>query len=249
MIAKTASFAILATAFPLLAAEPTELKPIMAVPDKVVLKVDFNAKDAVLDTKVFTPFSATRWAVEDGVLRGKPSPPEFLKGKPPYHAGINPRLTIKTETTDVIARFDIPFIGGDAVWRLPQVQFGPTANFVWHENGEGSVMINRKGTGLIQLAKYPDFKMEPGRWYQVLAESKGDELVIQFAGGPTFYGKHETFKPKAGKSSLGVSGNPKGTVELANLCIWTVKKETTADWDKKKEKFPALMDVALPRKK
>ena len=59
----------------------------------------------------------------------------------------------------------------------------------------------------MQLASAPDFKIESGRWYRGLAEIKGDEFVIQFAGDPTLYGKHASFSGE--KDGFGVAG-PKG---------------------------------------
>jgi hypothetical protein len=60
-----------------LSAEPsTELKPLMAVPEKIVFEADFSKPDHA-DKANWTRRQGTRWNIVDGLLVGMPSPAEF----------------------------------------------------------------------------------------------------------------------------------------------------------------------------
>ena len=102
----------------------------------------------------------------------------------------------------------------------------------------------------LQVASAPDFKIESGKWYRALAEIKGDEVVIQFANGPTLYGKHASFTGK--NDGFGVAGPKGGTVELDNVTVWSVKPEAASSWAKTREGLPkpeAVVVKKAPEKK
>jgi hypothetical protein len=64
---------------------PANLKPMMAVPDAVVLKDDFSRSHA-LQKGVWQTRQGTRWSIEDGVLRGQQSSPEYQAKKKDHFA-------------------------------------------------------------------------------------------------------------------------------------------------------------------
>lgn len=61
----------------------------------------------------------------------------------------------------------------------------------------------------LRVGEAKDFRYEPGKRYHFLAEMKGDEAVVQVAGGPTFYAKHACLAkaaPKSENNGIGIAG-------------------------------------------
>src|SRR4051812_23135208 len=73
-------------------AEPAILKPLLALPDKIILQEDYSLPKP-LAPEVYSKRQGTQWAIEDGVLRGRPSPPEF-QAKKQDHQGLEARISI-----------------------------------------------------------------------------------------------------------------------------------------------------------
>ena len=217
------------------------LQPLLALPDQVVLREDFATAKPIEKSK-FTMRQGTRWTIADGVLRGIESSPEF-QAKKKDHFGYEPRLSIPACPPEFIIQFDVRFIGGKPTAIVPFVEFGHhVARVAWA--GAGAKLVVDSET--TQLAAAPNFKIEDGKWYRALAEIKGDEFVIQFAGGPTLHGKHPGI---AGKNDgFGVAGTKGGTVELDNLTVWSVKPEPNPRWAAARAKLPTAEPVVVKQK-
>ncbi|HEY2414270.1 MAG TPA: hypothetical protein VGI40_18645 [Pirellulaceae bacterium] len=214
------------------AAEPASLKPLMAVPDKIILQEDYS-QPKPLASDVYSKRQGTQWVIEDGVLRGRPSPPEF-QAKKQDHQGLEARISIPACPRDFLIQFDVRFLGGEPTPRFPFLEFGHhMARLTWSNGGEATLSADGES---VLLAKLPSFKIEPGRWYHALGETKGEEIVIQFADGPTIYGKHASLDKE--KSGFGVCGTKGGTVELDNVTVWSVKAETQPDWPQRRSQLP-----------
>lgn len=222
-------------------AEPANLKPLLAVPDKIVLQEDYSQPKS-LAPEVYSKRQGTQWAIDEGVLRGSPSPPEF-QAKKQDHQGFEPRISIPACPRDFLIQFDVRFIGGEPTPRFPFLEFGHhMARLAWSNGGEATLVADGES---VLLAKVPNFKIEPGRWYRALGETKREEIVIQFAGGPTIYGKHASLDNE--KSGFGVCGTKGGTVELDNVTVWSVKAETQPDWPQQRSKLPQVEPTALKK--
>ena len=224
------------------AADFPVLKPLLAIPDQVVLREDFTTSRPLEKAK-FTARQGTRWTMADGVLRGIESSAEF-QAKKKDHFGYEPRLSIPACPQEFIIQFDVRFIGGKPTAIVPFVEFGHHIARVAWAGGNGAKLV--ADTETVQLATLPDFKIEDGKWYRALGEIKGDELVIQFAGGPTLYGKHASLSGK--NDGFGVAGTKAGTVELDNLTVWSVKPETNPQWATTRAKFPAVTATIVKQK-
>src|SRR3954471_21169425 len=74
------------------AADQIALKPLRAIPDQVVLHEDYS-QPKKLAAEIYSIRQGTQWAVEDGVLRGRPSPPEY-QAKKADHQGLEARISI-----------------------------------------------------------------------------------------------------------------------------------------------------------
>lgn len=221
--------------------EPAALKPLLAVPDKIILQEDYS-QPKPLALEIYSKRQGTQWAIEDGVLRGRPSTPEF-QAKKQDHQGLEARISIPACPRDFIIQFEVRFIGGGPAPRFPFVEFGHhMARLAWSNGGEATLAADGES---VLLANVPNFKIEPGPWYRGLGESKGEEIVIQFADGPTIYGKHPSLDNE--KSGFGVCGTRGGTVELDNITVWSVKPETQANWPQQRSKLPQPEPTVLKK--
>ncbi|MCX7005984.1 MAG: hypothetical protein NTY53_01810 [Kiritimatiellaeota bacterium] len=140
------------------------------------------------------------------------------------------------------------FVGGKPVPPLPSRNI-PALDLGHHiarvEFGVEGLRLLAEGE-TVQLASCPDFKLEMGRCYRVLAEARDDELVVQFAGGPTLHGKHPAFK--AEDHQLAVIGLIEGEVELDDVTLWSVKPEPQPGWAAALAKLPpAELKIIRPK--
>lgn len=206
-----------------LGAAPPNLKPLMAVPDKIVLEEDFS-KAKPLVKGVWQARQGTRWAIEEGVLRGRPSTPEYQASRKD-HKGTEARISLPACPQEYIIRFSARFLEGEPTTVVPFVEFGHhCVRIAWA--GGGARMLADSESVLVN--ETPKFKVEPGKWMHGLAEMKGDELVVQFADGPTLYAKHPRFA--AEKDGFGLAGTKGGTVELDDVTVWSVKPDEQSGW-------------------
>jgi hypothetical protein len=227
-------------------ASAADLQLLLAVPDQIVLQDDFS-KSRPLDKKAWAKRQGTQWAVEDGVLRGKPSTPEFQASKKD-HQGLEPRLSAPITPAQFIAKFSVRFVGGSETAIVPFVEFGHHVCRLRFTKNGAELLADGEST---KVAESKDLKVEPGKWLHVLAEMKGNEFVIQFDGGPTLYAKHACFaKPvPSGGNGLGLAGPKDGIVELDNVTLWSIKPDAQPSWASKRDALPKFAPVTLATKK
>lgn len=228
------------------AALAADLKPMMAVPDQIVLQDDFS-KPGLPNKEQWSPRQGTRWVVEEGVLRGRPSTSEY-QAKRSHHKGLEPRLSTPATPAQFIARFSVRFSGGSETAIVPFIEFG---------HHICRIRLTQEGTEVladgesVKVAESKELKYEPGRWYHVLAELKGEEVVIQFEGGPALHASHPCFaKPTpSGGSGLGLAGPSAGTVELDNVTLWSIRPDPQPGWAARRESLPRFNHVQAATKK
>jgi hypothetical protein len=236
---------ILAFLFLVSLVQAADLKPLLAQPDQIVLQDDFS-KSGPLDKKAWAKRQGTQWAVEDGVLRGKPSTPEFQASKKD-HKGLEPRLSAPITPAQFIAKFSVRFDGGSETAVVPFVEFGHHVCRLRLTKDGVEVLADGEST---KVAESKALKYEPGKWLHALAELKGDEFVIQFDGGPTLYAKHACFaKPvESGGNGLGLAGPKDGTVELDDVTLWSINAEAQPGWPAKRAALPTFKPVVIVKK-
>jgi hypothetical protein len=80
---------------------------------------------------------------------------------------------------------------------------------------------------------------------------KGDELVVQFSGGPTIFAKNASFAlpPSAGGSGLGVAGPKHGKVEIDEVTMWSIRTEEQPGWAAMRATFPPFEPLTVKEKK
>jgi hypothetical protein len=227
------------------AESPHSLKPLLAVPDQVVLENDFSDASQ-LRKDHWRPNMGTRWAVVDGVLRGMPSTAEYQASKPD-HQGFEPRILVPVTPTQCIARFSVRFSEGAETAIVPFIEIGHHVARVKFTNDSVFLLADHDS---LKVAETRELKYEPGRWYHVLAELKGDEFVIQFADGPTLYAKDPSYAlpPPSGAPGLGIAGPKGGVAEIDNVTIWSIKPTEQSDWAARQKGFAKFEPVRVKEK-
>lgn len=232
------------------AAEPA-LQPLMLVPDKVLFADDFSTPRNDLKPKKpeegdsWIPNQGTRWVVEDGVLRGRASSAEY-QASHETHKGLHPRIVLAKTPENYVLRFSLrlvegkPFVAEQRRSISPFVEIGHhIARVTW---GAGGAMLLAEGDSL-QIAGAPGFKLEMGRWYHVMVEKRDDEVVVQFADGPTLHGKHPSYQ--SDKHFVMVGGLEAGVMELDNVTVWSIQDSTQPGWPQTLTKFPPAQSVRI----
>ncbi len=216
---------------------PFSLEPQLALPDQVLLEDDFSG-DGSFDRKQWSPRQGTRWEIKDGVLRGIESTAEF-KATHSSHKGFNPRINAWSCPREFIATFSVRFTGGE-ITLATFIEFG--RHVCRTQNGENGLEMVVEGSS-IRIAEAKGFRYELGKWYRVMAERKGDEVLMQIQDGPTLYGKHPGFAEASvgkGLSGVGFAGPRAGVMELDDVVIWSVKPEPNPKADAARKQFPML---------
>ncbi|MGI9440905.1 MAG: hypothetical protein ACR2N1_00480 [Rubripirellula sp.] len=221
-------------------------KPVLAIPNQVILQENFD-QTMPLPKKTWLQRQGTRWAVEDGVLRGQQSSPEYQAAKQD-HFGYEPRLSVSATPQDFIACLKIRFIGGRETAITPFIEF---------DHHVCRVRFSQKGAILLadhevwKVAEAADFIWKPNQWYSITAERRGSEFVMQIADGPTLFADHSAFGQSAssGGNGLGVAGPRKGEIEIDDLTIWSIQKQARTGWPALRAKLPKLKPVQLKKPK
>ncbi len=224
------------------AQSPSELKPLMAIPDQTVLHDDFE-KSKPLNKEQWGPRMGTQWTMVDGVLRGKPSTSEYQASKKD-HQGFEPRISSPITPAQFIAKFSFRFSGGSETAIVPFVEFGHHVARVKFSNDGVFLLADHDA---MKVAEAKAFHYEPGKWYHALAELKNDEFVIQFLGGPTLYAKHTSYAAPApsGGNGFGIAGPKDGTAEIDNVTLWSIQAKEQSSWPAIRSAFPKFEPVSV----
>lgn len=226
--------------------QAADLQPLLALPDQTVQQDDFSASGAV-DKQRWSKKMGTQWTIEDGVLRGTPSTPEYQSSKKD-HQGFEPRISAPLTPTQFIAKISVRFDGGSETPIVPFVEFGHHVCRIRFTKAGVEMLADHEST---KIAESKELKYEPGRWYHLLAELKGDEVVVQFDNGVILYAKHPCFTKPApsGANGLGIAGPKGGTAEIDHVTLWSIKPETQPSWKAKCDTLPKFTPVAVTKKK
>lgn len=243
---KASPLALLLLAFSSASLCAADLKPLLAQPDQVVLQDDFS-KAGAFNKQQWGARQGTQWVVEEGVLRGRPSTPEF-RAKRKDHFGYEPRISAPITPAQFIAQFSVRFSGGSETAIVPFLEFGHHVCRLRLSKDGAELLVDGES---LKVAESKELKYEPGKWYHVLAEMKGDEFVIQFADGPVLHARHTGFSkaPEKGGSGVGIAGPKDGMVEIDNVTLWSIKPEEQAGWAAKRGGLPKFEPVAVSKGK
>ncbi|MEI7652098.1 MAG: hypothetical protein WCJ96_08830 [Verrucomicrobiota bacterium] len=213
-----------------------DLKPRLLIADQPVFADDFSqprelkavaAKSPTVGA--WNPNQGTRWKVADGVLRGEASTAEYQAAHD-THKGVHPRIVLTKTPAEYILQLSFrlvdgkAFIAGERKSVAPFIEIGHhIARVTWGPNG---AMLLADGDSL-QLDVAKEYKLENGKWYTVMVERRADEVFVQFQDGPSFYGKHPSYKSELHAVMLG--GLEAGHMEIDNVTVWSIKAGRQAD--------------------
>lgn len=233
-----------------------DMRPRLLIPDKVVFADDFSeARElkavAAKSPQVgaWNPNQGTRWKVADGVLKGEASSAEYQAAHD-THKGVHPRIVLTKTPADYILRFSMrvidgkPFVAGQRKSVPPFIEIGHhIARLTWGENG--AMLLADGDTLQVDVAK--DFKLEPGKWVTVMVERRADEVFVQFQDGPSFYGKHPTYRSELHAVMLG--GLEAGHMEVDDVTAWSIKEGDQPTWAATRKARPATREVRIKEAK
>lgn len=206
---------------------PSVLHPQLVQPLEIVLHEDYTIAGPLAKDRG-SPRQRTRWVITDGVLRGSPSTAEYQASRSD-HQGLEPRISFPSTPAEFMARFSVRFLSGRESGIVPFVEFGHHVARIKFRAG-GVVLLAESETVIV--AESREIGYTPGQWYHLLVELKGEELVVQFADGPTIYARHPSFAlpPPGGGKGLGIAGPVHGQVEIDNLSLWTIASNALPSW-------------------
>jgi hypothetical protein len=163
------------------------------------------------------------------------------------HKGFEPRINVPVTPAECIAKLSVRFSNGSETAIVPFVEFGHRVARIKFTKDRVFLLADHDS---LKVAETTELKYEPGRWYHLLAEWKGDEFVVQFLDGPTLYAKHPSYAlpPPSGAPGLGIAGPKDGVAEIDNVTIWTIKPEAQENWESHREAFTDFVPVLVKDK-
>lgn len=73
-----------------------------------------------------------------------------------------------------------------------------------------------------------NFHVEKGTWYHITTEIRGDELVVSFKDGPTYYLQHDHFRHKPQGWEFFTHVSEEGILD--NLHVWSLAEGEQPQW-------------------
>jgi len=199
----------------------SEMSPVFLVPGEAFLEQHFNDGDTAYVENILQPAQSTRWRIEEGVLVGYPSPKEF-QDKKESHDGSIPIIDIRLfpDHQNVIAKFDFKFT------ESIRIEFGHKVTSLDFRKetvtlSAGAAKVN---TGVA---------VEKNRWYSLVGELNGDELVITIEGVGSMH-IHDQSIGEKNKGSIRIRGE--SPVYLDNIVAYEVKG-ISEGWEARKQEI------------
>jgi hypothetical protein len=248
MISKSILASIAATAILISSRVCADWTPLMLVPGRVLYQEDFQEAKP-LGREIWHVAQGTRWMVEDGVLRGRPSTAEYQASRKD-HRGLEPRGGFRNCPKDYIARFSVRYSGGEDPAPFPSLRRIPSIDLGHHigrvEFGlEGARLMTDGETVLVTQSA--GFRLELGRWYEVMVEVRGDEVLLRMEPGLLLYGKHPAYL--RGGHDLEFVGREGGEIEVDRVTLYEVAQGYQPTWAKTRAALPKQEDRTVRPKR
>ncbi len=214
------------------------LEPLISSKGPLLFEDDFSGSEAKDEWR---SLHGTRWTVDDGSYLGIPSTAEFQASRD-NHTGATPSMTLHVAAGEVILEMSVMISGG---LNAAHIGFneGATEDTTGHifrlilDVEEGASLRKDRNSQVKgdkdQVLRRSDWTVERGKWYTVLIETRGSEVMAQIDGGPTLYmrqGRLDVPKAWANLKSRG----KKGSIRYDNVRLWRADplRSRNPDWMK-----------------
>jgi hypothetical protein len=222
------------------AADAPKLEPILSKRGDVIFSDSFDGPMK----QEWQPSMKTRFAIADGTLNGQPATVEDqAKAHDEKHDGKSPAIQLNVPTTDCIVHYAFKFSDKITAQHLV-FNDGTSTTGTGHISSlqlhfrTGASLSKKKNTkkqgDADEVLTSNEWKPEPGQWYRVMQEMRGDEVVVQIEGGPTLIAKHPRFATAKTWPSLTTWGGG-GTVSYDDVQI--CKAEPNPQWETTRAKL------------
>ena len=205
-----------------------DLKPLISRCGELLFQDDFE--DGKFDDR-WSPLHGTRWEVVNGAFQGRPSDTEYQKKQIAKgnrsHSGRTPSSRLHVPVDDCIVLFRFKLSDG-----LSGAHFG--FNDGTFKTGTGHVCRltlstergmslqkdkNAKSPGDVdEILKEVDFNLDREKWYAIMIEVVGDQMVAQVSGGPVLKARHPRIDRPKDQINLPTRGG--GTIYYDGVRVW-----------------------------
>lgn len=204
-------------------------------PGKVIFEADFD--DGVNPDKSAWQLRKSTWTTKKGILRGV------------NNGGNGPFIRLKSKENggplpeDYIIKFSfmietLPALDDQARKRVhPKLSLGHRFSF-----GHYAAKYQWRGDKGMDLAighghaiQDERFRIEKGKWYHVTAEIRGDEILVSFKDGPSYYMQHDHFRSKPAGFEFFTHITEAGYLD--NIRVWSLGQGTQSGWEELKAKI------------
>lgn len=169
----------------------------------------------------------TRWSVKDGSFVGIPSTKAFQASRD-NHTGATPSMRLYAKARDCILEMSVMISGG-----LNAAHIGFDEGSTADTSGHIFRLILGTDLGVVlqkdrnsqkegdkdQILQQTDWNIERDRWYTVMLETRGSEVVAQIEGGPSFLMRNARLDVPKVSVNLKARGKV-GAIRYDNVRFW-----------------------------
>lgn len=214
------------------AQDPSLLKTLMVERGEVLFQDTFNADTSADTFRKTWNITAGQWDFVDGALRSGDSP----------GGGHHPQYIRRVATRDAVVQFRFRLDGANWMGASFMAQKHVLRIMIGKEHFE-IIKMSGVGGGGDRLDRQ-QVKWEPGRWYTMLIEIRGPEVLVQVDNQWVLYGNSDTFDVDR-SSFLLINGGSNAWFD--DLTIWsgTTDPKLTKLWEKR---LPLVLQQKEKRK-
>ena len=214
------------------------LEPLISTKGELLFEDRFDNADV---KSAWNALHGTRWSVQDGSFVGIPSTKAFQASRD-NHTGATPSMRLYAKARDCILEMSVMISGG---LNAAHIGFdeGSTADTSGHIfrlilGTESGVVLQKdrnsqKEGDKDQILQQTDWNIERDRWYTVMIETRGSEVVAQIEGGPSFLMRNARLDVPKVSVNLKARGKV-GAIRYDNVRLWQALplSANNPDWKK-----------------
>ena len=199
----------------LLAAETSDYQPELFATTKLIYADTF---DGPMNPNFWETRQSTTWAVNNGVLTGGPSSPEFRDKKKvsadPSHAGEKPVLWLKQVPENFVCTMRIRYDAQDYLKGLPLIDLGHHIHTFSFSKNTTTLKIRKN----VEVFTLPAPLFSLNEWHDVAIELKKGTILLTIDGH-----KHRFDSPNidgTGHHQIDFKGIDHGSCQIDDIKLW-----------------------------